>query len=395
MCYIRRKRKLTVTFILILSLVFMFFLTSCFPTEELNKRGIIQSFGIDYKKGIFEVSFQIFDSSGSSSKSGESKSNNNSGIIVTSKGSTIMEAMDKSCLKQNKKIYYRIVNVIVLGRSVVTDKKVFKETIDFLNKTYMSNPNLYIIMSDETANSILTIENKSNSMLSNLMQDMLKNAEIQGYVQKVYLSNIVVSLNSINTSVSIPIVMKEKPDDEKEEKLKIKGIGILDKGIFKGIIQAQDVKYIQFLKDKKYQIDFNFLTDKFGRCDFNLIKKDIKIKSKIKNDKPHFDIELSIESNLMENDKGYNIRNLSDKDVTELESLQKDYLKSNITRILNKLLKTYNADLLYFTNNIYRSHYDFWLKHKDEWDDIISQINFSLNIKTHIYRSTIEKSTDH
>ena len=319
------KNKIFYKIIYILIFIILtVFMTSCIPIVELNKRGLIQSIGIDYNNNIFEVSVQMFNSTSSTDQKKLEASSSNA--IVTSKGATIMEAMKRTSLKQDRQIYYKVTNTIILGRAIFEDKKIFKQTIDFLNQTYMSSPSVYIAMADKKASDIISTEIAKSDLPSNFIQDILKNVENQGYTQKIFLSNIVTSLNSFNTSTSIPIIKKQKSKDkEKKDELVIKGIGVISDGKLSGEIKSNQVKFIRLLDNNKAQLSFNLLSKKYGRCEFNIIKKKSDIKTKIINNVPNLYIYLNIESVLMENNQGYNIRNLSEQDIINLEKILNYY----------------------------------------------------------------------
>lgn len=380
--------KIIYIFIFMILIIFM---TSCIPIVELNKRGLIQSIGIDYNNDIFEVSVQMFNSTSSTDQKKLEASSSNS--IVTATGTTIMDAMKRTSLKQDRQIYYKVTNTIILGRSIFEDKKIFKQTIDFLNHTYMSSPSVYIAMADKKASDIISTEIAKSDLPSNFIQDILKNVEAQGYTQKIFLSNLVTSLNSFNTSTSIPIIKKQKSkDQEKKDELAIKGIGVISNGKLTGEINANQVKFIRLLDDQKSSLSFNLSSKKYGKCEFNIIKKRCDIKHEIVNNIPYFYIYLNIESILMENDQGYNIRNLSEQDIINLETILNYYFRKNISKILNKNLKSYNSDLLYFTDDIYRSNYKFLQQNKNNWVDVLSHVNVSIKIRSHISRSFMEES---
>lgn len=387
--YIKMRLIVKATISLI---IFSVLLTSCIPIVELNKRGLVQSIGIDYDKKMFSVSFQIYNSTSSGSTDSSSQSNNN--ITVTSKGKTIADAMEKSCLKQDRKIYYKVTDVIILGKSIINNKQVFKQTINFLNKTYMSIPNIHVAICNKKASDIISAEIQQSMNPSNFIQDMLKNAEKQSYIPKTYLSDIVTSLNDISTSIAIPIITLKKNNDEKPE-IKITGINILHNGHSVGTISVNKSKYLQLLNNKKHQNSFSFYSKKLGLCDFSIIKKSVKISPSIKNNLPHFNINLYVESNLIENTKGLDIREFKEKTIKNMEILQKKTLTQNISTLLNYLLKDCHADLFYFTDDIYRTNYNYWSKNKENWENIIPKITFSLNVQTHIYRSIIEESENY
>lgn len=366
-------------------------LTSCTPKVELNKRGLIHAIVIDYKKNMFDVSFQMFNASSSSPSEGPTAPSND--IIINSKGKTIVDAMKKSCLKQDQKIYYRLTNVIILGESIIKNKDLYTETINFLNLVYMSSPKIYIIASEHDASEIINAKTEQK-LASNFIQNMLKNAEKQSYIQKTYLLNLNTSSNSIVHSITLPTISVQKIKDNKDE-LTIKNIEVITDNQFKGEIPTDEMIYHKLLDKKKSQISFNLNSKKYGLCNFNVIKKNINIKSSIIDDKPHFDIDVKLISSLLENSKGYNMSNLSEKQLTELEILQNGIIKYRISHLLNKALKKYKSDIFYFTNDLYRNHYEFWNKHKNNWSEVISKSTFSLNVQNHIYRSAIEKSKNY
>ena len=167
---IRHKKNIIIIFLLLI--ICEMFLTSCIPVVELNKRGLIESIAIDYKDGKFISSFQMFNSSASIGANGAESQGDN--FIVKSEGKTIMESMKRTSLKQDRRLYYRVTNVIILGREIFLDRKIYKQTIDFLNKTYMDSPNVYVVMADKEASDIIEADIEQSDVQSNFVLDTLK-----------------------------------------------------------------------------------------------------------------------------------------------------------------------------------------------------------------------------
>ena len=387
---IRHEKNIIIIFLLLI--ICEMFLTSCIPVVELNKRGLIESIAIDYKDGKFISSFQMFNSSASIGANGAESQGDN--FIVKSEGKTIMESMKRTSLKQDRRLYYRVTNVIILGREIFLDRKIYKQTIDFLNKTYMDSPNVYVVMANKEASDIIEADIEQSDVQSNFVLDTLKNAEKQSYIKKVHLEDIVMSLDDFNTAAIIPVIKKNEIEDDKEE-LQIKGIGVIKDGLLRGIISEDDVKYIRLLDNKKSKLTFSLLTKRYGRCDFSVLKKDVKIKSKIENNKINFYIDLKLKSALMENEMGCNINDLSVEDIKVLELDQNEYFRSNISKLLKKLLKEYKADILYFTNDVYRDNYDFWRENKDRWNNVLEEAAVFIKVETDVFKSSVEKSKDY
>lgn len=386
-----KKIKIGVSLFFI-GFVFMCLLTSCIQKVEINQRGLIESMGIDFEDGRYEVLFQLFNTSASIGSNGAEQKE--SSFVIKSDGKTIMEAMKKVGLQQDKQLFYRITNIIILGKNVCCEERVFKETIDFLNKVYMDTPNVYVGMAEGEAKEIIEAKIKQSEDPSNFIQMMLKNAQKQGCIYKVRLKDLVISLDDFNTTVTLPNLIKREIDEETDE-ISINGINIIKDRKFLCFLSVDEVKFLSLLDNKNVQMVFSVNSKKYGLCNFSILKKNAKIKKYIENNKPRMYIDLDIESALLENDRGYDIKNLSEADIKMLEATQKKYFFEHINKLLEILLKKYNVDLIYFKNSIYRNDYNFWNLNQNNWDEVLSQIQFSINVETHISRSVIQAAKEY
>ena len=398
--------KKNIIFRLILPcLILIITCSSCMPIIELNKRGLILSFAVDYKDKVFDVYIEMFNPSG-----GKENISNNDDPVIHSQGTTLMEAMKKVCIKNEKKVYYRVNNLILISRSVIENKNAFKQTVDFLNKTYTYGPNIIVAVSFDNPGKIIGADIQSSTP-SNVLKDMIDNAEKNGFIQKVHLSELVDSVSS-DTSLAIPVVsnITEKDRHEKEDKaqkgdaagkkgeaqgdvsgkgdgsetLKVIGAALIKDAKYQGFLPIEKMKYLQVLSSGKNESSFNLTHKKFGTFSFMTLDRSTKIKSKIINDIPHFDIYLNIRLSMIENTKGMQLKDFSKKDIKALEALQNSSFKKAISEILDDLLINYKVDLLQFTQHIRRDHYGYWAKNKQQWDKILSKMTYSINVNSTI-----------
>ena len=90
-----KKVKLNRFFVVLLALLSCLGFTGCMQSIELSERALVQAIGIDKENGEYVVSIQYFspENGGGQAMLDISKPNN---YIVTSRGSTLMEAMAKA-----------------------------------------------------------------------------------------------------------------------------------------------------------------------------------------------------------------------------------------------------------------------------------------------------------
>ena len=130
-----KKGKLNRFFVVLLALLSCFGFTGCMQSIELSERALVQAIGIDKENGEYVVSIQYFspENGGGQAMLDISKPNN---YIVTSRGSTLMEALAKAEQRQGKDIFY------IHNRLLIIGKEAAQEGISYLTEYFSGNDDI-------------------------------------------------------------------------------------------------------------------------------------------------------------------------------------------------------------------------------------------------------------
>ena len=359
---------------IIILILISLFLTAC-SYKEINRLAIVNAIGIDYIDNNYVISVQVMNL--------EKKTNDTtqeSSILYEGKGPSILSALDNISLEYPNTLYLGHLELLIIGKDIILNNNIDK-IFDFFLREPQARTDCLLLMSNKNyAKDIINpkVENKEGTFPSKDIITTIENSkEKNGYIIKQSLEEFIISYyEEGNDIVSTNIILDK---DDKEVKT-----------VLTGLLSFKKNKYINEL-NKDNSFSYNTIKSNYKRVGINVlynnkpvgisISSKSKIKLYIKDNKPHFDINIYIDGTITELHTNIDFNN--DNDYEKIENVTNKYIKDKIDNFLN-YSKENNLDLIGLKNIIYKYKYKEYEKYKNE--NIYEKSIININVKTDIYR---------
>ncbi len=116
-----------------------------------------------------------------------------------------------------------------------------------------------------------------------------------------------------------------------------------------------------------------------------ILRSKSRVKPEIIDGNIYFTVEIHVISNVAESATGFKLSQA--KTIKNLESLQSQAVKSEVTAVLNKAQKEYKVDIFDFSGAVYRKYPEVWKTIEKDWNEIFPNIQVNVKVKSVIRRT--------
>lgn len=388
-------KKINVLVCLLISL----FLTGCFDKVELEERALVLALGIDkYNENLdtliektaeekrYVVSMAMPEVS-EAEKTGESQQQadpmankdsqqNKNEAIKKGEGASISSTIDLIDTYTSKDLYFGHTKVVILGKDILQNENLLKETIDSLERNKEISSKIIVLASKENAISILETVPKDEKMIGIYINDFYKNNKRNSsFTFRVDLEDVIKNMLSSNGDVAIPTI------DILDNDIKLGGTAIINNYKLKGYLDDRQTKGLLWIIDKN---SLGELTVSFENtfASIDIFKKNVDMNFFEQNGKIICNISLDIKGNISE----YTLNDKTDENIKYelLEKKYSEYLEEEISYSLQSILNL-NSDILGLKEKIRKDNYNLYqkydLQNNNIYDNLIFNIDANLTIK--------------
>lgn len=370
---------------IIASLFILFCLSGCWNYKELNEYSIVTGVAIDKKEDKYEVSVLISNAPKSSTDNSSSESQI---VVYSGDGKSIFEAFKNIGLISPKELYLNSFSIFVISEDVA--KEGIDPAIDFFLR-YSSSRNKFsvVIAKEDKAKDTLKIMTHLTNFPSQGISDNIKStSNLQGSIARMGFDDLTSILlrKGIDPAInSVKVVGKVKDGsstknlETSEPKTYIK-IGSFS--IFK------DDKLVDWATHDE-SLGINMINGEVSEMYLNVDYKDgyvvvdtttfsEDIKTSIKDNKPHVEINFKGEARIIEVKGDINLQD--DKVIEELQERCNKLIKKNAKKAIDLAIEN-EADIFGFGLKFHQNHHKYFKKVEDNWGKELGNIKFKINSK--------------
>ena len=320
---------------LIILTIVIFLLTGCTSYTELNDLSIVNTLGINYQDGKYELTVSVVEGKIDDQELEKEIT------ILHSKKTTLEEAFQDIYLTSSKKIYLSHIDLLILSENAINYK--LKEIIrNFLeNNEYRNNFNV-ILLKDSTINDFF-----NQKILAEDINNLLKTNEQETSMTKIKDLETIMKELLIDTNSYLPTIRI------KEEKIVLSGFTLI-----KNYKTFEELT----LNDS---ILLNLLTNNTNKTYINNITIFENITT-IRTNKNKINITL----NMVINNKDNQNKNSLIKDI---ETFIKKYHQKNY-------------DILKLNETIRKNNYSYWKK----TNNLLNKLEIKITIKEKINENYLQ-----
>lgn len=403
-------------FVLLILIIFSAqILSGCWGSQELNTLGIVTVTGFDIENDEVVATFEVIKlnpSSGSSNSDDSTKAK-----YVQTRGKTIFEAVRNENLKFDRRIYLSHNQIYIFGEEFT--KKGLTNYMDFLQRDHECRETAYLLVSKGgKAYEVMGFSPGAEDLQGIYIGDMMKNSKFTSKLVAINISEYFRNYYDAGIQPVIGTVEKKEKKYEKDMELKnkdkyelsVEGGAVFNREKLVGYLNGEETRGYNFVRDKVYNAIIEFPSISTGTDSISIptpkvggtinTNKDSQIKeytvveiakSKTKNDVEIQDGKLVLKTNV--NVKGTvgeelgNIEISQEKGVYLIEEACSNEIKRQIEKVFSKAQKEYKTDIFGYGILFHRKYPKEWEKIKDDWNDVFSDAEFKVNVKTEILRT--------
>ncbi|WKT74979.1 Ger(x)C family spore germination protein [Lysinibacillus fusiformis] len=381
--------KHTVSFFLLLLVVLL--LTGCWNKRELNELAIVTAVGVDKTDEFIEISVQIVNPSQIAPKN--STSFQVPVFTYHAEGRTLFEAIRKLTTLTPRKPYYAHVQAIIIGEEMA--EYGMNSILDLFQRDPEGRSDFNIIVAHEsTAQDILSILTPLEDIPASKLLKSLKDSEdVLGTTESVILDDLIESLGSIDHSAVLPSIQilgdaeagKRSSNIEKMDSpanLKYGGLAVFKNYKLIGFLTEEESKYYNFLHNHIKGTVQKVPCSEKGKISAEVLNSSTKVTGSIKNDKPSIHIQVDLEQNIAEISCPVDITKPETIDVINKETSK--LVQENLEQTMHTIQKTYQADILKFSEVLHREDHQAWKRIKKDWATLYPNlpVHIEVNVKT-------------
>ena len=362
-----------VRFIILLFLIFnIFFIAGCSNIEQLDDKMIIHGVGIDRVENTFELTIQQFSVTGSNEKEEGAQ-------VVKTKGNSLMDAFSDLSLQTGKTPMFSQNLVLAIGEETAYNG--INDILDFFVRYYESRPTVKIIIVKGKAESVLSFKKDDKLIMA---KDIMAITESERINSKVMSSNIFQFVGALKNSTLDPIasiVSVERQNDE--EILAANGTAVFKNDKLAGFIDTNSTRGALIINNRLNGGTEVIDVESVGKVSYSLAKSKSKVKFKLENGKPVYNIIIKINTNIYEIER--DIKNqLPDSAFNLMEEALISRIKTITSQAIYKSIFEYNSDIFGFGQIALKSDKEYFITVENNWDQAMKEAKYNIDVSVKI-----------
>ena len=362
-----------VRFIILLFLIFnMFFIAGCFNIEQLDDKMIIHGVGIDRVENTFELTIQQFSVTGSNEKEEGAQ-------VVKTKGNSLMDAFSDLSLQTGKTPMFSQNLVLAIGEETAYNG--INDILDFFVRYYESRPTVKIIIVKGKAESVLSFKKDDKLIMA---KDIMAITESERINSKVMSSNIFQFVGALKNSTLDPIasvVSVERQNDE--EILAANGTAVFKNDKLAGFIDTNSTRGALIINNRLNGGTEVIDVESVGKVSYSLEKSKSKVKFKLENGKPVYNIIIKINTNIYEIERDIKTQ-LPDNAFNLMEEALISRIKTITSQAIYKSIFEYNSDIFGFGQIALKSDKEYFRTVENNWDQAMKEAKYNIDVSVKI-----------
>lgn len=346
------------------------FLTGCWDANDVDKRSIVQSIGVDRVNEQIEFSGEV-SRLVSKQNNGEDSMKTANVYTDLSYGKNFEEARVDYDSKRPYSTFLGATRVIVFGTKLA--KEGIEPYLNRANKFFDYRKTVLVVISREPPSELFELEIEKDLSVGYHIEDTVRFMSENGYTVYKQIGDVLSHISLGNVGYVLPYIGSEK------ESIKYLGLAIMKDSKLQDIIELKECKGFLFLVNDN--IKFNEVIDGFknqnNKYSFQIVCKDREISTNFK-DGIEVNIDLKIDAYLQYE---YYIEPLNNKELERCEELLKFKIEDCIKNIFNKSTKEWENDIFQFAR-IFKADHPLIYRNID-WKEKYpeAKLNLSVDVK--------------
>lgn len=371
------KEKILIKFTIIITICLI--LSGCWDNKELDTISIVTGVGIDAadKEDEINLILQISKIGQNNSQMNHNSNTDDNSIILEAEEKGILSAIEKLQRQTTRELFLHHNQVIIFGNEQAV--KGIKPYIDALLRQYEMRMETLVFISEDKVKDIFNGTMEQDKVSSLGISRMVESARRQTEAYAVRVLDIVSMIIDETSAPIIPIVKLRNEDGT--PMIFLSGLAVFREGKLIGQLNEIETSGYTWIMNK-FKTTVIEVDVEEGFSNMNITDIKYKMRPEIRNGN-----ELVISLDIMGNAIISEIQGFDDMTINEVTDILiregENAIYNEIQACLNKS-KELNADFLRFGVEFYKRFPNQFEDIRDDWDDILSEVEISADIKLNL-----------
>lgn len=347
-------------------------LTGCGDMTEIEDRNFVQAMGIDLEGEEIKVYYVMPDLeaiTGQSTKDSEK-------LLIELKGKDFFEIEEKYQLQSSKRLDFRHIKAIVLGKDMAVNSKELDKLLFYIENKYELARNTLVFLGEKDAKEIISLNSSVSGGIGQYLERLYRINLINIGKKEVSIGDLIYGKNSDNLIIKVPIL---KPHEKSVENI---GLAVFNKSKLVHELSEKESDYINIASGygKNIRIYINDEEEKEPEYVVRIINVSRSAEFFWDNGIPKMTFKVSgsglVEKGIKDTANNYPAAN--DKHIHEIQNLCNKQITEKITKLFDNIMKEKNIDII----NLYRmtSHKNknMWLEYEEKTEQFIQDLEYTV-----------------
>ncbi len=371
---------------------------------EISERALVHAVGIDQSEEGVTVTLQIFKAGGSGSDTQIDLSKPNI-FVISNTAPSFDEAMEKCESQMGKYLFIGHNQIIVLGSDASFDDP------DKLLGYFIKNKDNYlgvpVVMAENTAKEIMEVQLTGRAIASENFTDVIEMYYQNGETVFSDMLHFINSIKSVDKSAVLPVVSikqlsageqsgqssdglsqsesgsqqqssqgSQSGSSASEQLITIEKSAVIGGGEFKGFINSDEIKGLNWLTDHMKETVINIASEE-ENTGVTVKKRSVKDKLVIRDNRLVYTADIDVD---ILTDTGI----LPGIGETTLKKLVTTKIEQDCTSAIDTAFYRYNSDCFDIAQLIKFYYPQIYLDYSDNYDALKETIDFEINVNCYI-----------
>ncbi|MEZ7172255.1 Ger(x)C family spore germination protein [Sporosarcina sp. OR05] len=345
------KRKLI--FLLLLT---MAVLSGCWDSNEPERMLYINGIGVDFKDGQYQLYAQIIDFT-NVAKSEEPLSDLPQVEVGHATGRTVDEAIFQLYHSIDQKVFWGHMSYIVVSEEVMKNDEL-SPIIDLFIRYRETRYQIWVYATKDSVEEVLLLRPVINRAITlSKLGDPENSFKQESFIDPMNIRKVIIDMNEPSHEAMIPLIRIDENWTSINEAIKapvLAGVGVATPNGFKGFIEGDDVRGMQWMSNDTERGQITFKDDSDKAITVNIEKVKLKVEPVVRGEDFFFDVDVELEATISVIEGQVTIDEIREGIIKKV--------KKEITKTYETALKK-DIDIYRLSEQVYRKNLKAWKQH--------------------------------
>lgn len=381
------KRKILLSIILVVSL-----LSGCWDSNEPERMLYINGVGVDFIDGEYELYAQIIDFT-NVAKTEQPPSDQPQMEVGFATGKTVDEAIFNLYHSMDQRVFWGHMSYLVVSEEVMKNVEL-SPIIDLFIRYRETRYQIWVYTTKDPVDELLLVRPVINRAITlSKLGDPENSFKQESFIDPINIRQLIIDMNEPPHEVRVPLIRIDENWESMKEAIKapvIAGVGIATPNGFKGFIEGDKARGMQWMSNETARGQITFKLDNDQAITVNIEKVKVDIEPIVNKEEVSFDVNVELEATI----------SVIEGDITidEIRSHVIAKVEKEINATYEEALKK-DIDIYRLSERLYRKDVKAWERvHKDGKielkEDSIRKLHVKLarlDAKRKSFKETIEQ----